>query len=163
MKYDFFKKINNGWIFNTNVGKHLSHITLGPQNLSNKNTKAQIVAKNRPLSFPVLAMEVKTLVVTEFAITRSFHTSTTVFIPYLMQQHPCRFWSYQCNQLGQWQHWATQDLWISKNNQEGHRKVWGSIPQRFHSSEFFLCSMLMIRLKKLFSISLPSQKMHHLF
>ena len=122
-----------------------------------------IVAKNRPLSFPVLVMAVRTLVATEFAITRSFHTSTTVFIPYLMQQHPCRFWSYQCNQLGQWQHWATQDLWISNKNQEGHRKVWGYVPQRFHSSEFFLCSMLMIRLKKLFSISLPSQKMHHLF
>ena len=39
MKDDFFLKINNGWIFNTNVGKRLSHITLGPQNLSNKNTK----------------------------------------------------------------------------------------------------------------------------
>ena len=103
-------------------------------------------------------MAVRTLVATEFAITRSFHTSTTVFIPYLMQQHPCRFWSYQCNQLGQWQHWATQDLWISNKNHEGHRKVWGSIRQRFHSSEFSLCSMLMIRFKKLFSISLPSQK-----
>ena len=39
MKDDFFFKINNGWIFNTNVGKRLSHITLGTQNLSNKNTK----------------------------------------------------------------------------------------------------------------------------
>ena len=118
--------------------------------------------QNRHLLFPVLVMAVRTLVATEFAITRSFHTSTTVFIPYLMQQHPCQFWSYQCNQLGQWQHWATQDLWISNKNQEGHRKVWGSIRQRFHSPVFSLFHA-MIRFKKLFSISLLSQKMHHLF